>query len=117
MSEEKMKRILDKLYKLMNVATDNGGFWVSASCGTLNVMGGVLSYYYSLDWAETTKNIEKYYSQEHGEEWYENLSQAQPNVEQWNEYRFDIKTIVRTAIESEEEWRRRVPWRYGEEDE
>jgi hypothetical protein len=106
MNEEKMKRILDKLYKLMDVATDNGGFWVSAGCGTLNVMGGVLSQYYSLDWAETTENIEKYYSQEHGYNWYGDVYDSQPNVEQWNEYRFDIKTIVRTAIESEEEWRK-----------
>jgi len=83
-----------KLESLLETASTNGGLWVSAGGGTKNVIAGEISRHHGLEYGVAHTLL----TQMLGEDWYSDLYWAQPRVEDWDELRFDARTIVRAAI-------------------
>ena len=89
-------RIAAKFFELAYVAAQNGGFWVSASGGTANVVSGEISRAVDLPFEECSKILEIVGSAEFhystSLNWYSDFYHLGSKDPRW-----DVRTIVRAA--------------------
>lgn len=96
-------RIAAKFFELSYVAAQNGGFWVSASGGTANVVAREISRAVDLPFEECSKILaivgaaEFHYSSDLS--WYNELHNLSSFYD-FEEPRWDVRTIIRAAARS-----------------
>ena len=96
-------RIAAKFFELSYVAAQNGGFWVSASGGTANVVAGEISRAVDLPFEEALMILaivgaaEFHYSSDLN--WYNELHNLSSFYD-FDENRSDVRTIIRAAARS-----------------
>jgi hypothetical protein len=87
-----------KIHKFLEVASKNGGIWVSVSRGTANVLAGELSKKLNCGFLEA----HRYLDITGGNSWYEKLARLQPwpylDMDAAMNARFDAKTIAKAAL-------------------
>jgi hypothetical protein len=87
-----------KIHRLLKVASENGGLWVSAAGGTANVLAGELSKKLGCGYMEA----HRYLNITGGQGWYRELAYAQPwrwdDMDSAMEARFDAITVAKAAL-------------------
>jgi len=87
-----------KIHRFLEVASKNGGLWVSAAGGTANVLAGELAKKLNCAYLDA----HRYLNITGGQEWYRELAYAQPwrwdDMDAAVEARFDARTIAKAAL-------------------
>ena len=102
-------RAARRFFKLAEVAALNGGFWVSASGGTANVVAGEIARRCGIQFEDARQILEDAGREWAGDDWYTILLNIQPfrwdgwdpwdSWDVWNEMpgRWDVRTVAKAA--------------------
>ena len=89
-----VQQVALKVHSLLWTATDNGGLWVSAGGGTANVIAGELSRAMGCTFAAAHAALDA----AGGKDWYGILARDNSWADDFDEYRWDAKTVVNAAL-------------------
>lgn len=97
-----MDKIIERFFQLAETAARNGGFWVSAGGGSHRVVAGEIARATGSDFEAACEAVSAAGRARWGTFWYTELAglSGTMDVPDWDELRFDVRTIVRAAIRS-----------------
>ena len=88
-------------FSLAEKAAKEGGFWVSASGGTANVVARLISRATGVEFEEAHRALCTMGIHIYGECWYQHLADSQPfGWDEWHDSvpgRYDVRTIAKVA--------------------